>query len=37
MSNLAKDWQEGDYTIRVKGNSVEAIKFYDEIDGLETV
>ena len=30
MSNLAKDWQEGDYTIRVKGNSVVVIKAYSE-------
>lgn len=34
MSNQAKDWQEGTYTIRVWGNLVEASKVYkDEIDG----
>ncbi len=26
MSNQAKDWQEGEYTIRVKGNSIQASK-----------
>lgn len=34
MSNQAKDWQKGAYTIHVEGNSVEAIKVYAEkIDG----
>lgn len=34
MSNLAKDWQEGSYTVRVTGNLVEASKVYkDKIDG----
>ena len=44
MSNLAKDWQEGSYTVRVKGNLVEALKVSDdeacyliEVDGLEKV
>lgn len=34
MSNLAKDWQEGSYTVRVTGNLVEASKVYkDKVDG----
>nr|DAG87253.1 MAG TPA: hypothetical protein [Herelleviridae sp.] len=34
MSNLAKDWQEGSYTVRVTGNLVEALKVYKkEVDG----
>lgn len=34
MSNLAKDWQEGSYTVRVMGNLVEASKVYkDTVDG----
>lgn len=34
MSNLAKDWQEGSYTVRVTGNLVEASKVYKgEVDG----
>ena len=34
MSNLAKDWQEGSYTVRVTGNLVEASKVYkDTVDG----
>lgn len=34
MSNLAKDWQEGSYTVRVIGNLVEASKVYkDKVDG----
>ena len=34
MSNLAKDWQEGSYTVRVTGNLVEASKVYkEEVDG----
>lgn len=34
MSNLAKDWQEGSYTIRVTGNLVEASKVHkDTVDG----
>ena len=34
MSNLAKDWQEGSYTVRVMGNLVEASKVYkDKVDG----
>ena len=33
MSNLAKDWQEGSYTVRVTGNLVEASKVYkDKVD-----
>lgn len=30
MSNLAKDWQEGAYTIHVEGKFVEASKVYKE-------
>lgn len=34
MSNLAKDWQEGSYTVRVTGNLVEASKVHkDVVDG----
>lgn len=34
MSNLAKDWQEGSYTVRVTGKLVEASKVYkDKVDG----
>ena len=34
MSNLAKDWQEGSYTVRVTGNLVEASKVYKgKVDG----
>ena len=34
MSNLAKDWQEGSYTVRVTGNLVEASKVHkDTVDG----
>lgn len=34
MSNLAKDWQEGSYTVRVTGNLVEASKVYKgDVDG----
>lgn len=34
MSNLAKDWQEGSYIVRVTGNLVEASKVYkDTVDG----
>ena len=34
MSNLAKSWQEGSYTVRVTGNLVEASKVYKgEVDG----
>lgn len=34
MSNLAKDWQEGSYTVRVTGNLVEASKVYkDKVNG----
>lgn len=34
MSNLAKDWQEGSYTVRVTGNLVEASKVYkDTVNG----
>lgn len=34
MNNLAKDWQEGSYTVRVTGNLVEASKVYkDTVDG----
>lgn len=34
MSNLAKDWQEGSYTVRIMGNLVEASKVYkDKVDG----
>lgn len=34
MSNKAKDWQEGSYTVRVTGNLVEASKVYKgEVDG----
>lgn len=34
MSNLAKDWQEGSYTVRVTGNLVEASKVRkDTADG----
>lgn len=34
MSNLAKDWQEGSYTVHVMGNLVEASKVYkDKVDG----
>lgn len=34
MSNQAKDWQEGSYTVRVTGNLVEALKVYKkEVDG----
>lgn len=34
MSNLAKNWQEGSYTVRVTGNLVEASKVYkDKVDG----
>lgn len=34
MSNQAKDWQEGSYTVRVMGNLVEASKVYkDKVDG----
>lgn len=34
MSNLAKDWQEGSYTVRVTGNLAEASKVYkDSVDG----
>ena len=34
MSNLAKSWQEGSYTVRVTGNLVEASKVYkDTVDG----
>lgn len=34
MSNLAKDWQQGSYTVRVTGNLVEASKVYkDKVDG----
>ena len=34
MSNQAKDWQEGTYTVRVTGNLVEASKVYkDKVDG----
>lgn len=34
MSNLAKDWQEGSYTVRVTGNLIEASKVYkDTVDG----
>lgn len=34
MSNLAKDWQEGSYTIRVTGNLVEASKVHkNTVDG----
>lgn len=31
MSNLAKDWQEGSYTVRVKGNLVEASKVHKDM------
>ena len=31
MSNLAKDWQEGEYTIRVKGNSVQVSKICKDV------
>ena len=30
MSNLAKDWQEGSYIVRVMGNLVEASKVYKD-------
>lgn len=34
MSNQAKDWQEGSYTVRVTGNLVEASKVHkDTVDG----
>lgn len=34
MSNLAKDWQEGSYTVHVTGNLVEASKVHkDTVDG----
>lgn len=34
MSNLAKEWQEGSYTVRVTGNLVKASKVYkDKVDG----
>ena len=34
MSNLAKDWQEGSYTVCVTGNLVEASKVHkDTVDG----
>lgn len=34
MSNQAKDWQKGSYTIRVTGNLVEASKVHkDKVDG----
>lgn len=34
MSNLAKDWQGGSYTVRVTGNLVEASKVYKaKVDG----
>lgn len=34
MSNQANDWQEGNYTVRVMGNLVEASKVYkDTVDG----
>lgn len=34
MSNQAKDWQEGSYTVRVTGNLVEASKVYkDKVNG----
>ena len=34
MSNQAKDWQEGSYTVRVTGNLVEASKVYkDTVNG----
>lgn len=34
MNNLAKDWQEGSYTVRVTGNLVEASKVHkDTVDG----
>lgn len=34
MSNQAKDWQEGTYTVRVTGKLVEASKVYkDTVDG----
>lgn len=34
MSNQAKNWQEGSYTVRVMGNLVEASKVYkDKVDG----
>lgn len=34
MSNQAKDWQEGTYTVRVTGKLVEASKVYkDKVDG----
>ena len=34
MSNLAKNWQEGVYSIRVKENFVEAAKVYvEKVDG----
>lgn len=34
MSNQAKNWQEGSYTVRVTGNLVEASKVYkDKVDG----
>lgn len=31
MSNQAKDWQEGEYTIRVKGNSVQVSKICKDV------
>lgn len=35
MSNQAKDWQEGAYTIHVRGNSIRAEKVYkEEVGGL---
>lgn len=36
MSNLAKDWQEGEYTVYVKGNSVTAMKDYGGKCGGQT-
>lgn len=34
MSNQAKDWQEGSYTVRVTGNLIEASKVYkDKVNG----
>lgn len=36
MSNQAKDWQEGSYTVCVRGNFVEASKVYKERVGSLT-
>ena len=36
MSNLAKGWQEGAYTIHVRGNSIRAEKVYKEEVGSLT-